>query len=215
MNTDQLIEHLAERAVPVRPLRRPVIRAAIWLCGAAIYFGLMAVSMTSAADVAANGAMRFVVPQLAAIATGMLAAVAACASVVPGYSRRVFIWPIAAASVWIGSLAIGSGGEWSQPAALLSAPREWVCVGIIVFGGTPLVFALWAMLRHGAPLDPAITAALAALAVGVLANVGACISHPHTSNGITLIWHGAAVFGIVALAAASGRFVLRWNTVHR
>jgi hypothetical protein len=213
MNTDQLIERLAERLPPVRPLRRPAVRAAVWLCGAALYLGLMTLSMTSAADVTANsGASRFVVPQLAAIVTGILAAVAAFASVVPGYSRRVLIWPLVAGAFWVASLAIGSRGEWSQPAALLSAPREWICVAVIALGGAPLVAALSVMLRRGAAFNPAMTAALAALSVGVLANVGACVSHPHTSSSITLVWHGAAILGIVALAAASGRIVLRWNT---
>jgi hypothetical protein len=67
------------------------------------------------------------------------------------------------------------------------------------------------MLRRGAPLAPAATAALVALAVGTLANVGACWSLPHASNEITLVWHGGTVLALVLVAALAGRAVFRWR----
>ena len=215
MNTDYLIERLGDRLAPVQPLMRPGRRTFAWMCGATIYLGFLAFSMSSA-GVAANGfGIAFVAPQLAAIVTGVLAAAAAFVSVIPGYSTRVFVWPIAAAIVWMGSLAIGSIHEWSQPGMLLAAPHEWLCVAMIVLGGAPLVAVLAAMLRRGAPLNPAITAAFAALAVGVLANVGACVSHPHPSHAVTLVWHGATIMTLVVLAAATGHAVFTWNTSPR
>lgn len=86
-----------------------------------------------------------------------------------------------------------------------------MCVAIIILSGGPLTAALWMMLRRGAPLNPGVTFALAALAVGALANVTACVSHPHTGNGVTLVWHGATIAALVCVAAATGRFAFTWD----
>ena len=166
--------------------------------------------MTSPADVAINGTgFGFVGPQLAAVLTSVLAAWAAFTSVIPGYSRTAFVWPVVAGVVWIGGLAIGVPP--GQAGALPAAPHEWMCVAVIVLSGAPLMAATWLMLRRGAPLHPGVTAALAALAVGALANVAACVSHPHTNNAITLVWHGATIAVLVGVAAITGRLAFTWD----
>ena len=210
MNTDRLIDHLADGLSPVQPLRTPGFRAFVWLGGASAFLGVLALSMTSPADVAINGTgFGFVGPQLAAVLTSVLAAWAAFTSVIPGYSRTAFVWPVVAGVVWIGGLAIGVPP--GQAGALLAAPHEWMCVAVIVLSGAPLMAATWLMLRRGAPLHPGVTAAFAALAVGALANVAACVSHPHTNNAITLVWHGATIAVLVGVAAITGRLALKWD----
>lgn len=210
MNTDRLIAHLAERLPPVQPLRKPGWRAFVWLCGASAFLGALALTMTSTADIATNGVgIAFVGPQLIAIVTGVLAAWAAFTSVIPGYSRTATIWPVVAGLAWIGGLAIGT--PEGQSGAMLAAPREWKCVALIVLSGGPMMAALWLMLRQGAPLNPSVTAALAALAVGALANVAACVSHPHTNNAVTLVWHGATMAALVGVAAVTGGLALTWD----
>jgi hypothetical protein len=210
MNTDRLIEDLADRLSPVQPLRTPGFRAFVWLGGASAFLGVLALSMTSPAEVAINGTgFGFVGPQLAAVLTGILAAWAAFTSVIPGYSRTAFVWPVVAGVAWIGGLAIGV--PQGQTGTLLAAPHEWMCVAVIVLSGAPLMAAMWLMLRRGAPLHPGVTAALAALAVGALANVAACVSDPHTNNAITLVWHGATIAVLVCVAAITGRLALTWD----
>jgi hypothetical protein len=201
MTTDTLIERLARELQPVRPLRRPAVRAAMWISGAAIYLALIAVPLTSSADVAANtaGGMRFFIPQLMAIVAGVVAAVAAFASVVPGYSRRACVAAAAAAVAWAASLAIGARGQWSEPLDP-RLPSEWVCVALIVGTGVPLMLATARMLRRGAPFHPRVTAALGALAVTSLANVGACITHPHVNNAVTFVWHGMTLVVLVMVS---------------
>lgn len=209
MTTDTLIERLARDLQPVRPLPRPGVRTAMWLSAAAIYLTLIAVPLTSSADVAANtaGGMRFFIPQLLAIVTGIVAAVAAFASVVPGYSRRVWIAAAAAAAAWAASLAIGARGQWSQPLDP-TLPSEWVCVALIVGSGAPLMLATAQMLRRGAPFNPPLTAALGALAVTSLANVSACITHPHTNNAVTFAWHGITLLVLVTVSVLMSRRIL-------
>ncbi|HEY5568475.1 MAG TPA: DUF1109 domain-containing protein, partial [Gammaproteobacteria bacterium] len=77
MNTDRLVERLAKQLEPVAPLRRPGTRAAAWLIGAMLYVGILTLSMTSAADIAAvENDPWIVLPQVVAIVTSMLAVTA-------------------------------------------------------------------------------------------------------------------------------------------
>jgi hypothetical protein len=76
-----------------------LIRAALWSTGASLYLGVLTLLMTSHDDLAVNAAShRFMIEQLAAVATSVSAAAAAFVSVVPGYSRRVLFLPAAAAT---------------------------------------------------------------------------------------------------------------------
>ena len=210
MNTDRLIEHLADGLSPVQPLVRPGFRAFIWLCGALPFLAILALSMMSRADVAPNGTgLGFVGPQVVAVVTGILAAWAAFRSVIPGYSRTTFIWPVVAGMAWIGFLATQT--PQGQLGTTLAASHEWMCVAIIVLSSGPLLAALWLMLRRGAPLNPGVTAALAALAASALANVAACVAQPHPNNGVTLIWHGATIAVLVTIAAVTGHLGLKWE----
>lgn len=212
MNTDQLIERLVHEVEPVRRLRAPWTRAALWLLGAGLYLGVLTALMTSRADVAANGGGLFLFQQIAALITGIVAAAAAFASVVPGYPRRILRLPAAAAFVWLAGIAAGALQEPNQMAmAALADQREWLCVGMIVFGGVLPAAAIAIMLRRGMPVAPRVTAMLGVLAVAGLANVGACLSHPHPSSIATLTWHGTTVLTLLALGGWAGRAAFRWS----
>jgi hypothetical protein len=126
---------------------------------------------------------------------------------VPG-ARGAAVWAALAALVWLASLA--AAAPWQSGATLLANQHEWACVAFIGLGGLPLLAATGVALRRGAPLRPATTGALAALAVGALASVGACWSLPHPDNGVTLVWHGAAGLSFMLLGAAGAHVVLRW-----
>jgi hypothetical protein len=217
MNTDRLIESLVRDLRPAPALPAPSARAARWLLGAVAYLGILTLMMTSRADLAANGtSWRFVVPQVAAILTSATAATAAFASTVPGFSRRILLLPAAAAMIWLGSLLGGVAWEGSQVStASLAAPREWLCIAMILFGGALPGAGIGLMLRKGAPLTPRLTAALGVLAAAALANVGACVSHPHSSSAVTLVWHGSTILALLALALGAGHLVLTWEQPHR
>jgi hypothetical protein len=211
MNTDDLIERMAQRLEPVTPLPSPGRRAAAWSLAAALYLGLLVFAMAWVNGIAGAGGTAFWLSQAAAIATGALASGAAFASIVPGFASRLSGWAAAGAVVWLATLlaAPPAGGDSSAVAA---ASHEWLCVGFIVIGGAPLGAGLAWMLRRGAPLSPATTAALAALAVATLANVGACVALPHPNSAVTFAWHGGVAVALVILGALCGRVVFRWRT---
>jgi hypothetical protein len=210
MNTDELVQKLARELEPAAPLPRPAARARTWFAGAALYVAVLALGMGFVNGYPGGVDVTFWAVQAAAIATSLLASAAAFASVIPGLSRRAHSLAIAAAALWLVLLAGTStvDADWS---AVASATHEWWCVGFVVAGGAPLLVVLARMLRRGAPLNPATTAAFAALSVAALANVGACISLPHANNAITLAWHGGVIAAATLVAAACGRLLFFWR----
>jgi hypothetical protein len=175
-----------------------------------VYVAALAIGMSFVNGYPDGVGVTFWAVQIAAIVTSLLASAAAFASVVPGLSSRSWSLAVAAAASWLVILAATSMGDadWS---AVSSATHEWWCVGFIVAGGAPLLVVLARMLRKGAPLNPARTAAFAALSVAALANVGACISLPHANNAITLAWHGGVIAAAAIGVAACGRLLFSWR----
>lgn len=203
MKTEELVNRLARDLAPVKPLPPPARRAAAWLGGAALYIGVFLFLTRMGGGPLTDP--KALLPQLAALATCVFAAGAAFASVVPGHSRGALLAPVIAGVIWIGMLA--GGAVWSFDAVAV-ARHELACVGLIVLGGAPLLAALAAMLRQGAPFRPAVTAALAAVAVGALASAGACFWRPHADGAITFVWHGGAIAVLVAVCLLGARWVL-------
>jgi hypothetical protein len=212
MNTNELIESLARELAPVKPLAAPGRRAAVWLLAAVAYVALLAIVMRGGQF--GVGGARALLPQVAGIVASFVAARAAFAAIVPGRPAHAVGALLLAAVIWLGTLFLAS--TWQMPAsAIVAAGHEWTCVALIVVGGAPLMWVLAAMLKRGAPLRPTSTAALAALAVGTVANVGACWSLPHGSNEITLVWHGGAVLALVLAGVLVGRLLFTWSAAAR
>lgn len=211
MRTDDVIERLTRDLRPVKPIRHPLRRGLEWLAGTTLFLAALVVTkaMVSGAPLAALP-QHLVVSQLAAIAVSVTAAVAAFTMVVPGASRRVLVWPITATGVWLGGLLIGVFQEANAVIAQSSAPFEWPCVFMITLGSVLPVAGLRRLLRDGAPLAPRVTLALGVLAAAGLANIGACLSHPHTSSSVLLLWHGVTALTLVMGAALLGRNLLAW-----
>ena len=161
-NTEEFIRSLGANLVPVRPLRRPWIRAAIWLAFSLPYLAVMVFVMTPRNDLLSKlSDTRFVVEQIAALTTGIVAAAAAFAMVVPGYTRKLLMVLLFPAAIWLGSLSRGCLLDWSQRGVGgLSLRSDWMCLpAIILMGAIPAV-AMAIMLRRGAPLAPRVTTAL-------------------------------------------------------
>lgn len=212
MHTDDLIEYLARTIEPVESLPHPWRRTAAWIAAAATYLWALVLLMPAggvAGDV--NGVSRWL-PQLIAAMAGLTAAAAAFATTVPGASSRALLWPLAAGTTWVAVLLAGTFRESSAlDAARLTAPHEWACVAMIGLGGLVPLALIVRMLRRGAPLSPRLTCALGALATAALANVGACLRSPHPSSAVVLLWHGATIAVLVALAAWAGPRVFSWE----
>ncbi len=215
MDTDTLIRELAGGAQPVRSLARPWVRAAAWLALAVPSALLVMVMMPGRGDWMSRLLMPRVIGEEAfALATGILAAIAAFASIVPGYNRKVLFLPIVPLALWLGGLGQGSVREWLQLTSQgFSMRPEWVCLpATIIAGGVPAI-AMAVMLRRGAPLTPRLSVMLGGLAAAGLGNLGVCVTHHAYGNVLVLVWHVGIVVVLTGLAGSAGRPLLSWRAI--
>jgi hypothetical protein len=212
VNTDDLIDRLGRDVTVAKPLPEPGIRTAVWMVWAVSYLVVVAVMMfavMSSAGVVPTP--LYLVQQSAALVTGIMAARAAFASVIPGSSNRVWVMPAMGAGVW--GLSLGWAGVLDLQASGtlgVTSQSDWPCVASMTFGGLVVGAPLVWMLRRGAPLTPRLTAFLAALAALSFANIEACLTRPHAFALTVLVWHGSTVAAIAALCALAGHRWFRW-----
>ena len=212
MKTDELIDRLGREVTVARPLPAPGIRTAVWLVWALSY--LVVVAMMMFAIMSSAGVTPtplYLVQQGAALVTGIMAARAALASVIPGANNRVWAMPAMGAGIWGLSLLWAGGLDLQASGTLgVTSQSDWPCVASMTVGGLIVGAPLAWMLRRGAPLTPGLTAFLAALAALSFADIEACLTRPHAFALTVLLWHGGTVAAVAALCALTGRRWLRW-----
>jgi hypothetical protein len=212
MKTDELIDRLGRDVTVARPLPAPGIRTAVWMVWAVSYLVVVAVMMFAVMPSAGvTPTPLYLVQQSAALVTGILAARAALASVIPGSNNRVWVLPAIGAAVWSLSLLWAGVRDLHASGTLgVTSQSDWPCVASMTVGGLVVGAPLVWMLRRGAPLTPGLTAFLAALAALSFANIEACLTRPHAFALTVLLWHGGTVATVAALCALTGRRWLRW-----
>ena len=217
MNTDDLIDSLGRDVTVAKPLPAPGMRTAMWMVWALSY--LVVVAMMMFAVMSSGGVMPtalYLVQQSAALVTGIMAARAAFASVIPGANNRVWMTPAIGAGVWGLSLLWAGVLDLQAVGTLgLTSQSDWPCVASITVGGLVVGAPLVWMLRRGAPLTPGLTAFLAAMAALSFANIEACLTRPHAFALTVLLWHGSTVAVVAALCALTGPRWLRWPDMAR
>lgn len=213
MDSAKLMNALAEEAQPVRRLRPPFVRMAMWLLLSSLWVALIVAVMGVRTDLDTRLVdTRWLIEQGATLFTGLMAAVAAFCAVVPGRPRWERALPLLPASLWLGALALGCYQAWVATGDLMAqfAP-DWQCFpGIVVTGFGPAVLMVL-MLRRGAPISPRISIALGALAASAIADFGLRLFHPQDVSIMVLVWQVGTVFLLSAIAGMSGRTILRWK----
>jgi hypothetical protein len=162
--------------------------------------------------VAALADRRFLFEETVLLVMALTAALAAFASVVPGYDRRILLIPLLPLSLWLASLGEGCWRNWVALGANgLTLRADWDCLPPAILIGIVPSIVMVVMLRRGAPLLPRVSIALGALAVAALANLGLRLFHVGDASVMVLFWHlgGAAV--LAGLAGVAGRQVLYWR----
>jgi len=215
LDTDALIRRLAETSVPVRRLPAPWMRTMAWLAIGVPYLALVVIVASPRSDLFQKfSEWRFVIEEAAALATGIAAAVAAFATVVPGFSRKLLLLPLLTLAVWLGTLGQGCIQGWIRlgPNGLSLQP-DWFCFPAIVLVGAVPAITMAAMVRRGAPLTPHLTAALGGLAAAGIGNFGLRFFHPQDPSLMVLFWQFGTVVLLSAIAGSAGRYLLSWRTV--
>lgn len=213
MDTDRLIERLAADAAPVRRLRPPGRRLALWLALSVPYVAVVAYIHGLVVDLPALGDNpRFAIEEAAALATALTAGYAAFSTLVPGRSRAVVWLPLIPLSVWLVSIGKGCIDDWIRLGTVgLTVKIDWMCIPPMAWVGIVPVIAMVVMLRRGAPLMPRTTVALGGLAIGALANAGLQLFHLGDISIMVLVWHFGTTVLLTALAGWVGPEIFRWN----
>jgi hypothetical protein len=213
METDELIRRLAADAQPVRRLGPPWRRTFLWLALALPYVAAVVsgkVLMVGVSQVLADP--RFVIEQAATFATAIAAAVAAFASIVPGFDRRVLLLPLAPLAVWLASVGHGCVQDWLRLGANGLAIRpDWECLPSATIIGIVPAVAMIVMLRKGAALHPRLTLAMGALAVAAICNFGMQLFHHSDASIMVLSWHLGSVAVLSMLGGWLGERLLGWR----
>lgn len=213
MDTEEFIGRLAADLRPVRPLRPPWARAALWLavalpCVIAVVGNKLL--MLDASQVAAD--TRFIVEQAATLATALAAAIAAFRSTIPGFDRRILWLPVVPLALWLASVGHGCLQDWVRLGDDGLAIRpDWDCLPMAIIIGIVPTVAIVVMLRKGFPLYPRLTLALAALAVASVANFGLQFAHLRDPSIVVLTWHLGAAAILSTLGGWLGERVLDWR----
>ena len=184
-STDELIRRLASGTKPVRRLRPPVLRAALWLLACTVVAGILIIAL---ADVGVfmrrTYEMRHAIELAATLATGILAIVAAFQLALPDRSAA-WVWlPLPSLALWLATAGWGCVANWLAgiPSDLAESTE---CFQIMVAASVPLGVSVLVALYRARPLAPARVAAVAGLGVAALSAVFRTLSTrvPTASSG--------------------------------
>jgi hypothetical protein len=211
ITTPDLIESLVARAEPVRRLRPPLVRAAAWL----LFAGLMVILMIAIKGLRPDLGLSlrqpgFAIDVAAALATGILAAVAAFIVSLPDRSR-LWLWlPVPALLVWIVNIGHSCLTAWVDLQPGMHLGDETGCVAALVLTGMPLALTLLIMLRHTALLNPTPVAIAGSLAVAGITASLLPLFHNHDASVLILVWNLGIAALLTAAAGAFGRRMFTW-----
>jgi Negative regulator of sigma F len=213
MDIDHLIQALSDRAQPVTRLHAPWRRSAYWFAASLVYVGIVVAACVFASGGLPGSIEHRLGLELAAIlATAITAALAAFSSVVPGRDRRFLLLPLVPLGLWLATLGHGCPQDWQVlGSAGLQVRADWDCaLPALILGALP-AGAMLVMLRRGAPLIPAVSLALGALAAAAMANFGLRIFHAGDVSIQILVWHAGGAVIVAMIAGSFGSRVLDWR----
>ena len=202
ITTPHLIDLLAASAKPVKRLRPPLLRAALWLLLATLVFVLLAVGHGVRQDFAQRVMQPvFVVGMLASLATGVLGAVAAFFLSLPDRSRAWGLLPVPALLVWVSTVSYGCLTHWvdigPDGVRMGEAAR---CFATLIITSLPLSLGLFLMLRHAAWLRPTAVTLTGGLAVAAMTATALSLFHDLDATIMVLIWN----LGVAAMIVGIG-----------
>jgi hypothetical protein len=214
--TPDLIDALVETATPIRRLRPPIIRAALWLAFAVILLGLIAVAHGVRPDFSDRVRQPlFVLGMLGTLATSILAAVASFRLSLPDSSRLWAVLPLPALALWVATIGYGCLTDWvSMDPAGIHLGEAVRCFATLLMTSIPLSIAMLVMLRYTALLRPLEVSVMGGLAVAAVTAFALSLFHDLDATVMILIWNLGAAALIAALGSLFGRSMLTWMASH-
>ena len=209
IKTSDLIEALVADARPVRRLRPPVLRMALWLLLPALIFALLALGQGVRPDLAQRLQQpQFIVGTAASLLTGVLAAVASFMLNLPDRSRGWALLPLPTLIVWVISIGQACLANWvSIGPDGVQVGETARCFATVLMTSVPLSVAMFAMLRHGSLLLGSTVTLSGSLAVAAMSATAMSIFHSFDASVMILVWNLGVAALIVAMGGLLGR---RW-----
>jgi hypothetical protein len=210
---DSLIDQLAKRARPVRPIATPLQRTLGWSRAALALVAVLAASMGLRPGLATHMAQAPVLLEwLASVLTGLLAAYAVFQISVPGRSLSWAWLPALPFAVWLASIGWGCARDFASlgMAAFAFESHSGECARAIAAISVPLGVTLLVMVRHAGAVKPGPTAMLAALSAAALASAGVSLVHAGETSLMVLLWHVGAVAVLSLACLLSGQRLFAW-----
>ena len=211
-NTPDLIETLVECATPVRRLRPPLMRAGLWLAFAALILVLVAIAHGLRSDLAIQMQRPlFLVGMMAALATGILAAIASFQISLPDSSRWWLLLPVPPLALWVSTIGYGCLTDWvSIGPDGVHMDEALGCFATLLMTSVPLSIAILLMLRYAALLRPTEVCVTGGLAVAAMTAFALSLLHDLDATIMILVWNLAVAALIAGLASLFGRSMLTW-----
>ncbi len=207
IRTSDLIQSLAANVAPVRRLRPPLVRAALWLLFAAVVLGLLTVSQGLRPNFAER--MRettFAISMIASLLTGVLATIATFLLSLPDRSRLWFLLPVPALVIWLSNVGYQCFAGWvSVPPGAVTPEVAGSCLATLLLTSLPLSLVLFVMLRYTAALRPTSVILMGSLAVSAITAVALSMFHPIDATVMILGWNLGTAALFAGLAALFGR----------
>lgn len=202
---EQLIEQLVADARPVRRLRPPMVRAALYLLTVAA-MAAIAILLFSNLTLFAERARdpKLDLELIGTLLTGIAAVIAAFHLSLPDRSSAWALLPMPPLLLWVASSGYSCYRHW-----LNFGPDSWEigdsahCFAFILGASVPLSLSLIYLLRRAYPLAPVRVAAIGGLGVAAIAAFILQFFHPFDVTFMDLGIHLFAVSLVVA--AVSGR----------
>jgi hypothetical protein len=207
VTTPELIDMLCADAKPVRRLRPPLVRAALWL----LFAGLVLLALAALQGTRPDLAERLREPSFTAalagsLLTGVLAAVAAFHLSLPDRSRLWLLLPVPALVLWVSTIGYGCLTNWvslGPDGVRLGTTLD--CFATLAMASVPLSLVLLVMLRHAARLYPTTVAMMGGLASAGIAATALSLFHELDATVMVLVWNLGTAVLIVALGGMLGR----------
>lgn len=203
-NTELLIARLAASAGPVRRLRPPLLRAALWLAAVAAALALAILIFADLGIFARRASdSKLALELTGTLLTGILATIAAFELSLPDRSARWALLPLPSLALWIGASGYSCWRHW-----ISYGPGGWQigesanCFRFILGVSVPLAVSLLWLLRRAKPLTPVRVAAMGGLGVAGIAAFALQFFHPFDVTFMDLGVHAVAV--AIVVAAVSG-----------
>lgn len=213
--TERLIERLVADAQPVRRLRPPAMRAALWLLSV-LAVAAFAISAFSDLGVFVRRAQdpKLVIEMVGTLLTGVAAVLAAFHLSLPDRSALWALLPLPPLALWIASSGYSCYRHW-----ITFGPDGWElgesthCFRFILSVSIPLGISLLLLLRRAHPLAPARVAAVGGLGVAAIAAWLLQFFHPFDVTFLDLSVHAAGIAIVIAVSSLTARWLGRRNAV--